>query len=225
MKMGELKTFRRLWVALILVFGISVSHAWAEIDNAKDIYEESRVCDTYLGFLGDMRSRPESRLDDCHDLATFLIQNDTPEIRSFLRKLMEFVTEGSTFGAMASTSWAVIHGDPLQSYISSEVAGRRISIRMASSGDLERAVLYSHILSEVQRMAVQSICINDAECSKLIALNTTSEIIGEEFKLFDESRADILLICLLKVDAFLVPIKNVMRSPKYMVCVAAIEES
>jgi hypothetical protein len=74
-------------------------------------------------------------------------------------------------------------------------------------------------------MAVQSICINDAECSKLVALNTTSEIIGEEFKLFDESRADILLICLLKVDAFLVPIKNVMRSPKYMGCVAAIEES
>ena len=223
--MGELKKFRRLWVALILVFGISGSHAWAEIENAKDIYEESRVCDTYLRFLDDMRSRPESRLDDCHDLAAFLIQNDTPEIRSFLRELMKFVSEGSTFGAMASTSWTVIHGDPLQSYISSEVAGRRISVRMASSGDLERAVLYSHILSEIQRMAVQSLCVNDAECSKLGALNTTSEIIGEEFKFFDKSRADVLLICLLKVDAFLVPIRNVMRSPKYMGCVAELEGS
>ena len=67
--MGEFKKFRRLWFALILVFGISGSHAWAEIENAKDIYEEYIACDTYLGFLDDMRSLSGSRLDDCHDLA------------------------------------------------------------------------------------------------------------------------------------------------------------
>ena len=221
--MGEFRKFRRLWVALILVFGISGSHAWAEIENAKDIYEEYIACDTYLGFLDDMRSLSGSRLDDCHDLASFLIQNDTPNIRSFLRKLIKFSGEESTLGALARTSWAVIHGDALQSYIWSEAAGVRISIRMASSGDLERAVLYSYILSEVQRMAVQSICMNDVECSKMGTLNTISKILGDEFKLFDESRADVLLLCLLKVDAVQVQIRSVMRSPKYMGCVAAIE--
>lgn len=54
-------------------------------------------------------------------------------------------------------------------------------------------------------------------------VNTISKILGDEFKLFDESRAEVLLVCLLKVDAFQVQIRSVMRSPKYMGCVAAIE--
>ena len=114
--------------------------------------------------------------------------------------------------------------DALRSYLWSEVAVRRVSIKMASSGDLERAAFYSFLLSEIQRMAVRAMCSDDFDCDQFDETSmSVSEFVGDEFRSLEQSRADLLLLCLLKTDAYQTPIRNVLRSPRYMSCIAHLD--
>lgn len=222
--MGSLRQFQRILTMCLFISGAMAHPVHAEIVNDNDVYSGFEVCDAYLDFLSSDGDFPKQNLGDCHRLAAFLLEHHTPHVVDFIEELGEFSGEDSSLGAMARTFWSVMFVDALRSYLWSEVAVRRVSIKMASSGDLERAAFYSFLLSEIQRMAVQAMCSDDFDCDQFDEISmSVSEFVGDEFRSLEQSRADLLLLCLLKTDAYQTPIRNVLRSPRYMSCIAHLD--
>lgn len=137
----------------------------------------------------------------------------------FLQKAQSFSRLESTFGSMAATMQSTVRGDAKKSYSLAGVSSSRVAIKLTGSGDLERAVLYNYLLSEIQRLAVVSMCQEELACEGLAPHLSITESMGRSYAELDSERPDIVLLCLLRTDGFLVPVRRVLDSKIFNACV------
>ncbi len=199
---------------LIILLTLSVE---AEIVNEINRFDDIDVCEDYRNFLKGSSGRNQL---ECHPLADYLMASDGNGIRPHLRSIVDRWGEDSLLGASAATVWAVVLGDAILTYEWSELAGWRYAVRMTEVSDIERAVLYSHLLSEIQRLSVGRLCSEEFGCEEMRPLSSIGNIVGEEFANLDLVRADVVLFCLLTIDAFLIPVRDVLDSWKFANCVS-----
>lgn len=205
--------FARLLAALC--FALTTTFAFAEVTNPPDREKHFQPCPAYLAFL---QEKPLGDSAACHKLEIFLLEHDELSPLKFLNRTIELANEKTTLGATARAQKATVWGDARAAYTWSEAAARNAAITLGRNGDVERAAFYSHLLSEIQRQAVQALCAPQSGCDELEQLVTSSELLGSNFAAWDDYRADFLLLCLLKTDAHQVPIRDLLLSPKFQTC-------
>lgn len=203
-------------IAMLTVLISSISFPLsAEVNNRTNIFESVDVCESYSNFL-EMAAFDDT--SNCHTIAKYLLANSDLGNQAFLRKLYDTTGENSSLGAIAQTMFATMRQDVLLAVSTSEMANRRILVSLTSSGDVERAVVYSHLLSEIQKSAIQNLCGSKDECDEIASVGSLESILGPQFSELDAKRADIVLMCLLRTDAYLTPIRFLLSSERFDTC-------
>lgn len=204
----------------LLSFVFQSSAAFAEVRNEADVFVRQRSCGAYENFLN---GKPTGSVEECHELERFIIEHDGPEITSYLRKLSSAAGAETSLGAAASALFATVYGEKLQAFNFSESAKRRMTIMLTTSGDVERATVYSHFFYDLQVQFLRDLCSGDRPCEIENSLSKIQDLLGADFEFLSHHRADRVLICLLKTDAFTVPIRDVLNSTKYLQCLKLFE--
>lgn len=189
------------------------------IFNKNDIFKNTIVCENYELFL-EMKPVKEIDSKECHALARLIIEiGETPTFE-FINSLKEKVSSSTTLGSMVQTVDAISSGNILSAFELSALSSRRISIQLTQSGDIERAALYSHFLYEIQLRAFQAVCKDNFRCGELVSLSRIPEMFGSEFSFLESAAPDIALLCLMKSDAYLLPVRSFLASARFQNCIS-----
>ncbi|GHB40367.1 hypothetical protein GCM10007094_32120 [Pseudovibrio japonicus] len=190
-----------------------------QIFNEQNLFDEQEKCNTHLEFLeGKDTALPE----ECHSIATFQIESHHLKDIDYLTRMYALAGEDTSLGALAlAVQAAVLKVRPVLVYSHAEIADRRVSISMGQSSDIERAVLYSHLLSQVKRIALLSMCKKNANCELIPDFLTIQKSFGAEYSYVDELDPSFTLTCLLRLDSYLTPVRGVLSSIRFKECLVS----
>ncbi|PLS21821.1 hypothetical protein [Neptunicoccus cionae] len=211
-----------LVTVIVSIGGVRLAAAQDEsllVKNKREIFENIEACEGYKLFL---ELKPVWRLNitECHPVAQLIIKNGNKPNLVFVDALIEKTPPASLLGAMVLTLDAVRHGDVITSFLNSEIAGRRMAMGMGQSADIERATLYSHLLYGIQLFAAQAACEERFNCGELQNFARITEMFGSEFEFLDPVAPQFALLCLLKTDGYVVPLRTVLASPRFRDCIS-----
>lgn len=209
----------RLFVFAFLLFGSGNSplHADSKVFNKRDPFVNLVACSSYKKFLIEVDAG-NSDLGDCHPLEKFVVTHFDSNIRVLLDLMLKNVHPDSAIFAVVSTADSIANKDVEAAYVSAQIATRRVGQKMSMSFDEERAVFYTKVLSDVQNSSVVAMCSSSFRCSDFSTTNKTSDILGAGYEIFDSVEAGALLTCLLRLDAYTVPIREVVSSLHFRNC-------
>ena len=201
----------------LLGFGNSQLYAESTVRNQRDPFVNLVACSHYKNFLSGTVVRHLDK-DDCHQLEKFTLTHFDSDIRVLLDLVLKLASPDSALFSIAHTADNIANKDVEGSYASAQIAARRVGQMMASSFDEERAVFYTKLLSDIQNQSVAAMCSSRFRCSDFRTTRKTSDILGTAYETFDSVETGILLTCLLRLDAFTVPIREVVSSPHFRNC-------
>jgi hypothetical protein len=206
--------FKTTTLAVTTVLLIAGS-AKAEIRNESRWEEQLTSCVQYDNFLA---GREVAANQDCHPLETLIIESEGLSVLGLSDRLIARTFEGSAFHALAQTLRSTVSGDAISSLQWANQAQTRIAIQMTVSGDMERAHLYSHLIQDIERLGIVAACDKNAGCEQLVQTEVVSDILGQEFVHLDQHRSDLFFGCLLRTDAYSVPVRSIVKSRKFAGC-------
>lgn len=186
--------------------------------NRPNLFENLEVCDAYRSFLNE-NSGPS--FADCHPLARLLIENDDLEYQDYIDQLISVASDRSGLGLNARLAKSLFSTDFVEVLNAANLASIRVSIGIASTTDADRSFVYLHLIREISNKAVIALCADPDECRRLRSGSILSDAYGEGVMRLNSIRPDVLFYCLLKTDAYLVPIEEVLTSQKYRSCLAS----
>ena len=192
------------------------SAVMSEVFNPAGTFGDRSVCSAYIEYL----NRAEiGDFETCDGLARYLVGNRDAELMPFLLGLTELPDASAVVGPLAFTLIQTVYSDPIGAFTWSELAGRQAGFSFSRKGDFERAAVYAHLVGEIQRDAVVSVCASDAGCDEMVQIASVQELLGDEFSGLDTLRSDWTLHCLLLTDAFVIPLREVLASPAFGACI------
>lgn len=203
---------------IILMFNVFVffspdSAGQAEVPT--DTEGERSVCRQYLDFLdGD----DPSNLNGCDEAEAWVIQNWVFDYGEFIQSYIAKASPRSATGAAVRAVQVAIRGDAKSTILFAEVADRYSFYVFSSRGDHERAVLYSSQVSKLKYNFIESICTPSEACRDISANPEISELLGTNFINLDSIRPEFAILCLLWVDSFNVPVREVIGSKRFNMC-------
>ncbi|WP_227268742.1 hypothetical protein [Roseobacter weihaiensis] len=216
--------FRRNLKAILVLFWIlsllsllSPSNLAAEINNSRDIFQNSNVCSSYRSFLAK-EDHDDSVI--CDAFTELLLSNSELGVSQFLRAVISDFEPTSAISFLAKGQLALVRGLPAEAFIWWDIADRELFHDLASSHDFERAITYSALLSGLKVSIIKSWCAAEtAACSELRPYTSLIETLGPVAEGLDNYRSDFLLLCLIKTDSYRIPIREVLSSEAYLACV------
>ncbi|PLS21822.1 hypothetical protein [Neptunicoccus cionae] len=189
------------------------------VQNDRDISEYIEACDSYKLFL-ELKPVDEANIETCHPFNQAIIELGELPTSEFLNILKENIDPVTSFGATVLTLDVVSRGNAVSVFAQSEIAGRKEAMRMGGSGDIERATLYSHLLFGIQLQSFQQLCEERFNCGELQNFARISEMFGSEFGFLDPVAPQSALLCLVKTDGYVVPLRTVLASPRFRDCIS-----
>ena len=200
---------------LVCVFPIFL---FAEVSTDKGRVNADWNCDAYKQLLsGD----PSSADPDCHRLANFLIDWQHESDEGLIRQMADLADANSSLGSFTRVMWNLLKSRETELAKSAQLAQRRMTILMARSNDLERAELYAELFYRVSKNSRIGSCTGLGNCKPSVFLIKIEELLGDEFAFVENTDPSVLLMCLLRTDAFIVPIRVVLESPGFIGCTDA----
>lgn len=200
--------------ALFLSSEVSGQDHSLRVENPQDIFSKIETCQGYLSYIAE---EPVIEYDDCHPISRFLIESAELDRKAFLTSIQSLASPKTTLGSFAELLHLVVNGDIAGTYNVAGVSGGRAAIKLASSLDVQRAALYSHLTYEIQLRALVALCGLE-RCQGLRHLSTIDEKFGESFGYLDELSPDIVLFCLLRTEGYTVPLPKVLSSARFDSC-------
>lgn len=188
----------------------------AEVRNAEGLFESSWTCESYLNFL---ENKETETTVGCDELSVFLIQNEELGNRSYLRKLSKEVSLNSALGSLVATLWEKLDEEALNVFLASEIAQRHFVFSMAANADMERAELYSELLFRLHREAAIKLCGETKRCRDFPNVALLSDLLGSSAEHLKQFHPEKTLLCLIRTDAFSVPIRSVLVSDRFSKCI------
>lgn len=219
LKLGKVRTRIFLLFSIFLSFGtLGVAE---EIRNDEGVFAESDVCGAYENFLEG--GGPETTTA-CHPVAKFLIENQSLDYLQFLKEINRKFGSGNFLDLLASGLQGVLFRDASETFLWMDHADRfSFTTFDGVTRDEERALFYSLLISDQKYQAIQSLCDPEADCETLKLFSSAKELLGIEYSWVDETRPDHMLMCLIRTDAFLVPVRSVLDSPKFSDCILILK--
>jgi len=203
--------------ASILFFALTPLASMAEVRNSQDFFKDRYSCQDYDNFLaGEEPVNPSH----CHLISNFIMKNYSMGLYEFLQKFESTVNRNSGLNYLINGQIGVIRSNASRSYMWLDVADRQLFSDMMQSGDKERAVFYSGLMSAVKADAIKSFCDGEnPDCENISGNLSIEEIVSELPSDVVEARPDVVLMCLLRTDAYITPLRSVLFSKRFQSCI------
>lgn len=190
-------------------------HSAQGVRNPVDIFGRIEPCRDYMRFLLE---RNDDGVEICHPAELFVLSSSNLPLWQMIERAVSSTASSSPRSSIADTLRALDLRDPIEVFNYSGRALRQVSIELALSQDLERAVVYSKVLQEIQIEAAGAFCARDWYCGDLTLTSSFAVLLGKEFSSLEVVRLDVVLSCLFRVDAFTVPVRTVIKSERFSIC-------
>lgn len=174
----------------------------ADMSNPLREYNGGEVCEQYLNYLKNEEQTFEVGSTDCHPYEEVLMLSDSHSLVPFLNLLIELSSKDSSLEPVARLMREVVYENVIHVVQEADRASRTIVIERASIGDLDRAKLFSHLISAIELQGVKALCAKDCCCEEINSIFHISSLLESGMEHLDQMRSDKLLFCLLKTDAF-----------------------
>lgn len=202
---------------LQLTLTIMATIAAGDVTNESDVFESRPICAEYQIFLG-LKGNPQDT--ECNDTQIFISSSRNLDILEFPRAYSEAANKGSTLFLLANAQEAIVRGDYSTAFVLMDAADRVVYSDLVLSGDQVRASFYSSVLSDLKSQFVKEVCPgNKFDCQLIDRYFELDEIIGDIGKDVLEQRSDIVLLCLLRTDAFSIPLRELIVTPTFKNCI------
>ena len=199
------------WIVLLCF----VSAANAEIRNEAQIHDASEICQEYLDYLAG--GLPEAS-DACSPIERLLIDGADLEFRQFLEHFESEANPNSALSYMLQGLSAYLIGAGVEAFYFLDEADRAIFSGFQSIGDVERATLYSSLMSEIKLEIVSRNCGSGYQCHLGFESISSSDNFGEQVSGLDEVLPYTMLYCLVRYDAYSIPVRQVLTSSAFTEC-------
>ncbi len=207
--------FSKIFLQLTLI--IMATIAIGDVKNDSNVFEDRPICADYQNFLG-LEVNPEDT--ECTETQVFIASTGNLGVLEFLEAYSEAANKGSTLFLLAKAQGAIIRRDYSAAFVLMDVADREVYADLVLSGDQVRASFYSSVLSHLKALFVKEICQETHfDCERIDRYFELDEIIGNIGKDVLEERSDIVLLCLLRTDAFSIPLRELIVTPKFKNCI------
>jgi len=208
-------SFSKLLLQLALT--IIATTALSDVTNEGSIFEGRPICAKYQDFLG---LEGDSQDTECTEVQVFVSNSGNMEILEFLNAYLEKANNKSSLFLLANSLKSIVWRDFSTAFVWMDVADRHVYSDFISSGDQVRASFYSSLLSDLKAQFVREICQdNQFNCQYIDRYFELDEIIGNIEKNTLAKRSDIVLLCLLRTDAFSIPLRELIVTPKFKKCI------
>lgn len=196
--------------------------SFAEVRNDSRTFNQRETCGEYYLYL---RDEDLEASDNCKSTTNFLIDSADLEFLDFIETYLKFDGLSNSLKFLLNGQKAAILADPMAAYAWMDVADRQLYKELYQAGDAERANLYAVLVSEVKLSAFQLVCEKaDTRCAEIRKYQEIRNIVGSEYSYLDDVRADFVNYCLLKSDNFSIPIRQVLSSTKFILCVTKLSD-
>ncbi|EEE38261.1 hypothetical protein RKLH11_2103 [Rhodobacteraceae bacterium KLH11] len=200
-----------------LTLSIIATTALGDVINEGDVFAGRPICAEYQDFLG-LEGNPQD--SECTETQEFISNSANLEILDFLSEYLEKANEKSSLFLLANAQRAIVRGDYSAAFMWMDVADRQVYSDLILSGDQVRASFYSSVLSDLKSLFIKEVCQNNKfNCQLIDRYFELDEIIGDIKKNVLEERSDIVLLCLLRTDAFSMPLRQLIVTPKFENCI------
>lgn len=190
-----------------------------QIFNRQDLFAPQRFCPPYEKFL---HFEPYKNSQNCRLLENFLLRNAHLSDADFLAAYSEVVSPTSTTGTLVALAQAFMQNDLMNIFNLSGLAGGRAAGMLANSLDIERAALYGSLSFELGSQAAILFCSAEFECGGVVSPFNPSRDFGSEFIELEVSEPNRVLICLLRMDAYVIPIRDLLSSARFRACINSV---
>lgn len=209
---------KKLSLLVVLIFG-ALNPAHAEITNPDSMFKADWTCERYDSFLNEKIS---GDLQDCHTYARFLVENQILKEVNLLHAFRRLAGPKTKIGTTITTMLMVSSGQQYKAALAAEVAQRNMIFMMGSSGDRERGELYGEVLYRLGNAAQNETCLRVGKCIPQNTVHSIQSLMGNRFAYLDDVDPSSTLMCLLSVDAFLVPVRQVLASKRFNNCLIEV---
>lgn len=179
------------------------------------IFHRYLDCKNYSQFLsGDQSVQSKS----CPSIVNFLIEHQQKGNEDFSNQASVDFGKTSGLGFLANLQSSIFTDSLDEAYFWAENADRQVYFSMRQSQDNTRAIIYSSLLSDLKRKFLMG--ERDADHSSRSEIFGFSNLQEIEFELnyIRSNDPTLILMCLLRIDAFVVPLKEVFTSERYLNC-------
>ncbi|MEM9360327.1 MAG: hypothetical protein AAGB04_29455 [Pseudomonadota bacterium] len=191
--------------------------AIGDVTNESDVFEGRPICAEYQNYLG---LEGGSQDTECSELEIFVSNSGNSGILEFLNAYIDNANKNSSLFLLANAQKSIVWGDYPAAFVWMDVADRQVYSDLILSGDQVRASFYSSLLSDLKSQFVKEVCSGDQiDCQLIDRYFELDEIIGDIGKDVLEKRSDIVLLCLLRTDAFSIPLRELILTPTFKNCI------
>ncbi len=204
-------------ILLQLTLTMMATIAIGEVTNESDIFEGRPICAEYQSYLG---LEEISQDTECTETQVFVSNSGNLGILDFLDAYVEKANKNSSLFLLANAQRLIVRGNYSAAFVWMGVADRHVYSDLILSGDQVRASFYSSILSDLKSQFVKEVCSgNQIDCELIDRYFDLDEIIVDIEEDVLEERSDIVLLCLLRTDAFSIPLRELIATPKFKNCI------
>lgn len=204
-------------ILLQLTLTLTATIAIGEVTNESDIFKDRPICAEYQIFLGLEGNSHDSV---CSDTQAFIVSTENLNILELLAAYSETANKGSSLFLLANALEAIVRRNYSAAFMLLDVVDRGVYSDLILSGDRVRAAFYSSLLSDLKAQFVKEVCQeNKFDCQLIDRHFELDEIIGDIDQSILEKRSDIVLLCLLRTDAYSIPLRELIATPKFKNCI------
>ncbi|WP_170566043.1 hypothetical protein [Ruegeria atlantica] len=204
-------------IAGLLLSLFPLNSAAADVVNERNLFSEKSPCRAYSEFL---EGNPSEEENGCHPISNFLISEANSSHLEFLQKYDEALADDTGLDFLVQAQTFIIRNEPVSAYFWLDISDRQHFSDMIVAGDVERAVFYAALISKAKADAVKSLCnANYMECERLAGYIEVDEVFSDLSPQHYSTKSDILLLCLLRSDAYVLPLKEVLKSARFNQCI------
>ncbi len=207
-----------LLLIMQLIYTDAKAGSDTEIINEYKVFDPALECSAHTDFL---KGKDVTTPNNCHGIATYQIENRQLTDIQFLKKMSLLADDGTSLGALIKAMQSSIFGDPTTIYSATELASRRVMISLGQSGDVERAVFYGQLLSDIKHKSLSYFCRKNTDCVNMGISLKTGKAFGASLSYIDDFPPQATLMCLLRVDSYLSPLRTILHSHKFSSCLKA----
>ena len=179
------------------------------------IFERYENCVQYRQFI---KGLPVESSERCLPLVDFILLNNTLSNSDYSIEAARSFGRSSGIGFLAQLQVSLNSEERQYSYVWADNADRQIFHSMRLTGDNARALIYALLLSDVKLGLMQKTLLEwRIQRSRSIGFSEL-DAVSWELSFIKINNPEPVLMCLLRTDAFIVPIRTVFESAPFQIC-------
>ena len=217
----KIKAALKLTVIGFAVFGVLslLSHILPpQIDPKKtdgEVFNHYDSCPQYEAFLAFEET---DGAFDCYPILNFIMASTDLSDADFIYQALEFAGPGANLRFQLELLKSSFEGQKELTFYWADEADRAMFGIFQKNQDPARAYLYSYLTSDIKHDFLWSACL-PSRC-RIRDAEKPSHFFGADFANLDKIQNEHTLLCLTRLDGFVLPIESLLKSPRFESCLS-----